>query len=63
MPLDWCSHLKDVEVGTFDAWVSKGLSFHVPLIVDVDVPVAQPAGAAPSREMENYFAVTRPRGQ
>jgi exodeoxyribonuclease III len=37
LPLDWCSHLRDVEVGAFAAWVGKGLSDHVPLIVDVDV--------------------------
>ena len=41
MPLDWCSHLREVEVGEFDAWIGKGLSDHVPLVVDVDVPVAQ----------------------
>jgi len=48
MPLDWCSHLKEVEVGTFDAWVSKRLSFHVPLVVDVDVPDQQGGKSAKS---------------
>ncbi len=41
MPLEWCSRLREIEVGAFDAWVGKGLSDHVPLIVDVDVPVKQ----------------------
>ena len=41
IPLDWCSRLREIEVGTFDAWVGKGLSDHVPLVVDVDVPVRQ----------------------
>ena len=41
MPLEWCSQLREIEVGTFDAWVGKGLSDHVPLIVDVDVQVRQ----------------------
>ncbi len=41
MPLEWYSRLREIEVGAFDAWVGKGLSDHVPLIVDVDVPVKQ----------------------
>jgi exodeoxyribonuclease III len=40
-PLDWCSHLREVEVGAFDAWIGRGLSDHVPLVVDVDMPVEQ----------------------
>jgi hypothetical protein len=39
LPLEWCSHLREVEVATKDAWVGKGLSDHVPLIVDLDVPI------------------------
>lgn len=39
LPLDWCSQLREVEVGAFDAWVGKGLSDHVPLVVDIDLPV------------------------
>lgn len=38
LPLEWCSHLRQVEVGSFDDWVGSRLSDHVPLIVDVDVP-------------------------
>ena len=41
MPLDWCSRLREIDVGAFDAWVGKGLSRHVPLVVDVDLPVRQ----------------------
>ncbi len=37
LPLEWCSRLREVEVGAFDAWVGKGLSDHLPLIVDVEV--------------------------
>lgn len=37
LPLEWCSALREIEVGTFDAWVGRGLSDHVPLIVDVPV--------------------------
>ena len=46
LPMEWCSHLREVEVGKFDAWVGKGLSDHVPLVVDVDVPVRQ-SGKSP----------------
>ena len=35
LPLEWCSHVRGVEVGAFDTWVGKGLSDHLPLIVDV----------------------------
>ena len=41
IPLDWCSRLREIEVGAFDAWVGKGMSDHVPLIVEVDVQVRQ----------------------
>jgi exodeoxyribonuclease-3 len=47
LPLEWCSYLRQVELGPFDAWVGSGLSDHVPLIVDVDLPGRQPA--TPSR--------------
>ena len=43
LPLEWCSQLTQVELGGFDAWVGSGLSDHVPLIVDVDVPDRKPA--------------------
>jgi len=39
LPLEWCSHLREVEVGAFDAWIGRGLSDHVPLVVDVDLSV------------------------
>jgi exodeoxyribonuclease III len=38
MPLEWCSRLADVTVGEFDGWIATGLSNHVPLVVDVEVP-------------------------
>ena len=46
MPMEWCSHLREVDVGTFDAWVGNGLSDHLPLIVDVDVPVQREGKAS-----------------
>ena len=49
LPLEWCSCLREVEVGAFDDWVGKGLSVHVPLVVDVDVP-DQKAGKASKSE-------------
>ena len=45
LPLEWCSHLRQVELGHFDAWIDSGLSDHVPLVVDVDLPSRQPATA------------------
>ena len=47
MPLEWCSRLREIEVGAFDAWVGKGLSDHVPLIFDIDIQVRQ--GRKPSK--------------
>ena len=41
LPLEWCSQLREVEVGAFEAWVGRGLSNHVPWVVDVDLPVRQ----------------------
>ena len=38
LPLEWCSHLREVEVGAYADWIGKGLSNHVPLVVDVDLP-------------------------
>ncbi len=52
LPLEWCSHLREVEVGEFDAWAGHGLSDHVPLIVDLDVPVRQdPQISKPKKAM------------
>ena len=47
LPLEWCSHLRQVELGSFETWVGSGLSDHVPLVVDLDVPSSTPA--RPSR--------------
>ena len=38
LPREWSSYLGEVKTGTFDDWVGAGLSDHVPLIVDVEVP-------------------------
>lgn len=43
LPVPWCSRLRHVELGGFDAWCGRGLSDHVPLIVDVDLPELQPS--------------------
>jgi exonuclease III len=35
VPKDWARHIKDVHVGAYDEW--RGVSDHVPLIVDLDL--------------------------
>jgi exodeoxyribonuclease-3 len=37
LPMDWCSCVSEIRVGSFDDWVASGYSDHVPLVVDVDV--------------------------
>ena len=53
LPLDWCSGLSEVEVGSVNAWVGKGLSDHVPLIVDVDVQARRSPKASHRRASPN----------
>ncbi len=49
LPLDWCSRLREIDVGSFDAWVGRKLSDHVPLVVDIDLPLGR-EGASPRRD-------------
>lgn len=37
MPRDWVAGLREMSVGSFEDWSGKGLSDHVPLVIDVDV--------------------------
>ena len=64
LPLEWCSQLWQVELGGFDAWVGSGLSDHVPLIVDVDMPEgksAKPAKAVRTDLQGLGYRIRRPR--
>jgi endonuclease/exonuclease/phosphatase family protein len=36
IPHDWTQSIRDVTVGQFHDWVGRGLSDHVPLVVDVE---------------------------
>jgi exodeoxyribonuclease III len=37
LPRLWLAGLKEVEIGSFEAWCGNGLSDHVPVVVEVDV--------------------------
>jgi hypothetical protein len=37
LPKLWLDRLRDVEIGSFEAWCGSGLSDHVPVLVDVDL--------------------------
>jgi exodeoxyribonuclease-3 len=42
LPEAWLPRVRDLQLGTFEAWCGRGLSDHVPIVVDVDL--ANPAG-------------------
>jgi exodeoxyribonuclease III len=37
MPSLWIDKVRELSIGTFEAWCGSGLSDHVPVVVDVDV--------------------------
>ena len=37
MPSLWIGKVRELSIGTFEAWCGSGLSDHVPVVVDVDV--------------------------
>jgi exodeoxyribonuclease-3 len=37
MPALWVAKVRELSIGTFEAWCGSGLSDHVPVVVDVDV--------------------------
>jgi exodeoxyribonuclease-3 len=37
VPSTWVAKVRELSIGTFEAWCGSGLSDHVPVVVDVDV--------------------------
>ena len=37
MPRHWVAAMSEMSVGSFEAWSGKGLSDHVPLVIDIDL--------------------------
>lgn len=37
LPRLWLPHVREVTIGSFDAWCGAGLSDHVPLVLDMDI--------------------------
>ncbi len=37
MPQGWVAAISEMSVGSFEDWSGKGLSDHVPLVIDIDV--------------------------
>jgi len=40
LPRPWLVRLKEVEIGSFEAWCGNGLSDHVPVVVEVAAEAA-----------------------